>query len=242
MSEHTMHHHGETSPASTRGLHGMLLVGEDPMYASHLPMFMVPHNYQAILRVTLPDDVRGRLGDFRAHFGKDLLVTLKPEVFAITDLVTPEGGAPPLREFRADVVKGHFEHGGDPIGEAVSVTVDEVVVFEELDLTGTSLGGDLSYLMFGDADRDLFLAHRIGHRPSFDQVLRVGIEGEHFTQAEIERQGRPTVTVPGRPDSPSDRLAPDEVVAAHSSAGLHFERDLQVTVLSEVYVNSDELQ
>ena len=48
--------------------------------------------------------------------------------------------------------------------------------------------------------------------------------------------------VPGRPDSPSDRLAPGEVVAAHSSAGLHFERDLQVTVLSEIYMNSDELQ
>jgi hypothetical protein len=235
MSEHTMHHHGEPS---TRGLHGMLLVGEDPMYASHLPMFMAPHNYQAILRITLPDDVRRRLGDVRADFGKDLLVTLRPEVFAITDLVAPEA---PLRAFRADVVKGHFEHGGDPVGDAVTVTVEDVVVFQELDLAA-SLGGDLSYLLFGDADRDLFLAHRIGHRPGFDQVLRVGIEGEHFTQAEIDRQGRPTVTVPGRPDSPSDRLAPDEVVAAHSSAGLHFERDLQVTVLSEIYMNSDELQ
>ena len=231
-----MHHHGE---ASTRGLHGMLLVGDDPAYASHLPMFMAPHNYQVVLRVTLPDDVRRRLADVRAQLGKDQLVTLKPEVFAITDLVAPET---PLRAFRADVVQGHFEHGGEPVGEAVPVTVDDVVVFRELDMTGASLGGDLSYLLFGDADRELFLAHRVGHRPSFDQVLRVGIEGEHFTPAEIDRQGRPTVTVPGRPDSPSDRLAPNEVVAAHSSAGLHFERDLQVTVLSEIYVNSDELQ
>ena len=236
MSEHAMHHHGATS---TRGLHGMLLVGEDPMYASHLPMFMAPHNYQAILRITLPDDVRRQLGDVRAHVGKDVLVTLKPEVFAITDLVAPDT---PLRAFLADVVNGHFEHGGEPIAEAVTVTVEDVVVFQELDVSGTSHGGDLSYLLFGDADRDLFLAHLIDHRPSFDQVLRVAVAGEHFTQAEIDRQGRPTVGVPGRPDSPSDRLAPGEVVTAHSSAGLHFERDLQVTVLSEIYMNSDELQ
>ena len=236
MSEHAMHHHGATS---TRGLHGMLLVGEDPMYASHLPMFMAPHNYQAILRITLPDDVRRQLGNVRAHVGKDVLVTLKPEVFAITDLVAPES---PLQSFLADVVNGHFEHGGEPIAEAVTVTVEDVVVFQELDVSGTSHGGDLSYLLLGDADRDLFLAHRIDHRPSFDQVLRVAVAGGHFTQAEIDRQGRPTVGVPGRPDSPSDRLAPGEVVTAHSSAGLHFERDLQVTVLSEIYMNSDELQ
>ena len=67
------------------GIHGMLLVGETPMYLSPLPMFVPPHNYQVI---------------------------------------------------------------------------------------------------------HLFLAHQTGHRPSFDQVLRIAADGVHFTATEIDRQLR----------------------------------------------------
>ena len=34
------------------GLHGMLIVGEETIYVSHLPMWMRPHNFQVILEVT----------------------------------------------------------------------------------------------------------------------------------------------------------------------------------------------
>ncbi len=244
MSQHTMHPH---SPGSaTVGLHGMLLVGEDPMFALHLPMFMAPHNYQVVLEVTLPDDVRDRLRAVRAEAGPDALVTLKPEPFPIVDLAEPGEGRQPLTGFHADVVDGHFEHGGHLLAEAATVMVDDVFYFRELDVAAPGAvdaeDGELPYLLFGDADRDLFLAHRIGSRPSFDQTLRVTVEGDHFTQAELDRQGRPTVSVSGRRDTHSDRLRQGEVVAAHSSAGLHFQRALQVSVVSEVYVNSDELQ
>jgi len=36
----------------------------------------------------------------------------------------------------------------------------------------------------------LFLAHQTGHRPSFDQVLRIAADGVHFTATEIDRQLR----------------------------------------------------
>jgi len=34
-------------------IHGMLLVGEDTPYLSHLPKFASPHYYQAIFEVSL---------------------------------------------------------------------------------------------------------------------------------------------------------------------------------------------
>jgi len=53
-----MHHeHEPDDSGDSIGLHGMLRVGEMPMYLSHVPMFMPPRNYQVIVKVTLEDDV-----------------------------------------------------------------------------------------------------------------------------------------------------------------------------------------
>jgi len=126
MSDGEMHHgHEPDDPDQSIGIHGMLLVGETPMYLSHGPMFMPPHNYQVI-------------------------------------------------------------------------------------------------------------AHQIGHRPSFDQNLRIAADGVHFTETKIDRQLRPQVAIPGRTDSSDLRLKAGEIVAAHSSEGMHFQNDLQVHVLAQI--------
>ena len=246
MSDGKMHHgHEPDDPDQSIGIHGMLLVGEGPIYLSHLPMFMPPHNYQVILKVTLEDEVTRKLADFRAHFGHDMLVTVKPEPFAIRDLLAGDTDGHPLTEFRANIVKGHFEHAGDTLSHAALVRVDEVAYFEELDLGAADPDEtplDLGYFLFGDADHDLFLAHQIRHRPNFDQVLRILADGVDFTEAEIERQGRPTVTIPGRADLSDRRLKTGDLVAAHSSVGVHFQHDFQINVLAEIYLNEDELR
>jgi hypothetical protein len=240
------HDHMPADSGGGLGVHGMLLVGDSPSYLSHLPMFMSPHNYQVLLKATLEDEVTRRLRDLRAQLGPDTLVTVKPEVFAIEDLVPVAEDGHSLTEFRADVVAGHFEHGGEVVAARTAIHVDEVLYFHELGLEG---GGDpdgevaeLGYLLFGDADDELFMAHRIGHRPNFDQVLRITAEGVRFTEAEIERQGHPTVTIPGRKDAFEDRLQEGEAAAAQSSAGQHFHRDLQITAEAEIYVEEDELR
>ncbi len=222
----------------------MLLVGAGPMYLSHLPMFMAPHNYQFILQVTLEDDAVRKLGDFRARFGGDMLVTVRPEPFTLTDLNPLDADRPALTEFRADIVQGHFEHDGETLAEATSIQVDKVAYFQELDVSVAhpdETARDLEYLLFGDVDRDLFLAHRIWRRPSFDQILRVTATGVRFTATEIERQGHPTVAITGRTDAYRHRVMSGEVVAARSSAGSHFHRDLQIEAVTEIYFNEDEL-
>ena len=138
MSDGEMHHgHEPDDPDQSIGIHGMLLVGETPMYLSHVPMFMPLRNYQVI---------------------------------------------------------------------------------------------------------HLFRAHQTGHRPSFDQNLRIAADGVHFTETKIDRQLRPQVAIPGRTDSPDLRLKAGEIVAAQSSARMHFQNDLQVNVLAQIYSNEDELR
>jgi hypothetical protein len=239
-----MHHDEGSETLDTTGMHGMLLVGADPVYLAHLPMFMAPHNYQVILKVSLEDDVSRKLGDFRAHFGRDAFFTVAPEMFAITDLAPSDPAQPARTEFRADLVRGHFEHGGDVISANTLVRVEDVVLFRELPAgpVEEARRGDLKYLLFGDAGRELFLAHSITQPPDFDQVLLVTVSGEHFTETELRRQGGPTLEVPGRTNLPDERLRPDETVTAHSSAGQHFQVDVEVEVLAELYFNEDELR
>jgi hypothetical protein len=56
------------------GLHGMVIVGEETIYVSHLPMWMRPHNFQVILEVTFrgPDQLQARYVDDRKTTGTRL--------------------------------------------------------------------------------------------------------------------------------------------------------------------------
>jgi hypothetical protein len=235
-------HHPDTHPSSV-GMHGMLLTGTDPIYGSHLPMFMPPHNYQVLLKLQLEPDMVGMIHDLRAHFGRNTLITMAPRPFPITDLSPTDPSQPPLTEFRANVVRGHFEHDGDIIGQDTTVRVEQVVHFSELPLDGGDAAprGDLEYLIFGDAERELYLAHRVLSAPDFDQVLIVNVSGADFTERELDREGRPTLTVPGRTDTAEQRLRAGDKLAAHTAAGQHFHTDVDVEVVDEMYFMADEL-
>src|SRR5215210_610404 len=88
----------ERGRGAALGVHGMLVFGgqrtEDafrsPVYASHLPMFMAPHDFQVILKVS--GKAAGRYGDFVAHFGASEIYTFEPERFSIDEL-QPEARA-----------------------------------------------------------------------------------------------------------------------------------------------------
>jgi hypothetical protein len=242
MTSHGMHDHHQPpeQPGPPIGVHGMLLVGEAPVYLSHLPMFMAPHNFQVILEVTLNAEASRRLAEFRAQFGRDDLYTVKPEEFSIVDLLPVDPAKPALATFKADVVKGHFEKGGDVIAGGATVRVDDVIHFQELGPADKA--ADLDYFLFG-TEQQFFLAHRITRPPDFDQVLSVNVTGHRFTKDELrqERFGV-LVTIPGRANTPRDRIKPGEKVSGRGHVvGAHQFLDLQVEVLSEIYFEEGEL-
>ena len=94
MNQDTHHHgHHHESHGGPTDFHGMLVVGEETVYLSHLPMFDHPHHaFQAILEATLTDEG----GDPRAVYADDRkqtrtkVYTLAPEEFFLPDLVAAD--------------------------------------------------------------------------------------------------------------------------------------------------------
>lgn len=151
----------------TWGTHGMALFGgREALFASHLPMFHAPHDYQVILQVRLADPkldaaLRARLD------GKTALWTIEPDKFEL-DRLAP-GAAMPLRDFNANLVQGHFEQGGRTQYRKVSVVVEQVVLFRRLS-PQTLENASARYMQVGTG-RQRFLVKTIDSRPDFDHIV-----------------------------------------------------------------------
>ncbi|CAM5663524.1 hypothetical protein SPURM210S_04923 [Streptomyces purpurascens] len=120
-----------TDPKAT---HGMLVVGEETAYLSHLPMFMRPHDFQVLLEATFTNDA----GDAQQVYVDDrrttgtAVYTPRPERFVLTELVG-EDGQPARTSFTGTLFRGHFERGGTEILDPVTVDVRHVVHFRRFD-------------------------------------------------------------------------------------------------------------
>jgi hypothetical protein len=240
------HHHHQHHDGPTRGVHGMLVLGGQrtdsamgsSVYVSHLPMFMAPHDFQVIARVT--GEAALRLAPFVAHFGTDPIYTFKPEVFAIDEL-DPAGGGPARTSFRGTLFRGHFERGGSQIADDVSFEVEHVIHFRRFSAPGGNAPrGELRYLCFGERDA-AFLAHLISAPPDFDQVLAVELGSVSGLSDEGLRAGA-VLAIPGREDNPDARLTEGEsltgaVQAGEAAAG----GSIEITVANEYYLETGEL-
>jgi len=150
------------------GVHGMLVLGSESIYASHLPMFMPQHRYQGIWEVSF-----GAEGDkvYRAERARPenakQIFTLNPlERFRLPELTQTR------KSFQADVFLGHFEREGhERILQNVKVTLRRQVHWHPF-RNSHERPEAATYLLFGK-DKELFLAHWISLAPNFDQVVSV---------------------------------------------------------------------
>jgi hypothetical protein len=155
---------GHAPSSDPPGSHGMLVVGTDVVYLSHLPMFHVPHNYQLIFEAALDADV---LADYRRDAGAhaETYYTLVPtERWVLPDTIV-EGA-----RFSADLYRGHFERGGTPIRQGVTVMVRRIVHFRRFD--PGHVPDPAQWIAFGRG-HEHFLAHRIEAAPDMDQVVQL---------------------------------------------------------------------
>ena len=248
MSEH-MDHGGESMPGmdmeagSDVGIHGMLLFGGGKIYLSHLPMFDPPHNFQVLLRVTLlgeGTEPRSTYLNDRAATGAKLY-TFVPEEFPMSGLIGDSSQPPSVTSFKGSIFHGHFERGGTQLLAGVTATVDEVVYLAELDRTAKPFDGQrLEYLCFGEPG-ELFLAHTIRNRPSFDHIAPFRFLDPEFA----DHSATKPVKFSDRDDRPEQKLERNEEVSAffYQSIGPHgqhgFSTNLQIG--EEIYFEVEEL-
>jgi hypothetical protein len=230
-------------------MHGQLIVGEESLYLSHLPVFWFdpghhPHNFQVILEVTFSqegsDPQAVYVRDRRAH-SDQRVYTLAPEPFNMSDLLLRYPGYQPLRAFKGRVVRGHFEKTPHTsILDPVVVNVQNIVYFREFDQQA-SKHPQLEYLLFGRG-QEFFLAHLISAPPpDFDQTARVTISGHALTDDELRRGMR--VTFPGRHNTAERRLkAGERVVCEVPGVEARAAGVLQLAVSEEVYCEEGELE
>jgi hypothetical protein len=144
------------------GVHGMVVFGREHFFASHLPLYHAPHDWQVILEVAPPADVAVR---WRSELGDAPLVTFEPEPFDLMRLA-PDA-ASPLRDIAGTIYRGHFERGGAP-WQRVQLHVERVLLFRKVDPRGTTAKSD--YFAFG-ATGERYLVHAIGARPDVDEIF-----------------------------------------------------------------------
>ena len=209
---------GPGNSADQPSVHGMLIVGEQTAYLSHLPMFGSPHDYQVILEVTFTKPGGDPQTDYfndRKQTGKKLY-TLEPERFVLTDLAA----ATPLHSFKASIYRGHFERfrterakEAARIAQGVDVNVTKVIHFRKFDPKAAKLS-QLEYLLFGKG-AELFLAHSITKPPDFDQVLSAQTT-HRFTDQELSNGV--SIVFPGKANQSSQRIKGAQPVSGRIKA------------------------
>ncbi|GAA2787608.1 hypothetical protein GCM10010441_10860 [Kitasatospora paracochleata] len=256
--------HGHHDGDMTLGTHGMLLLGGEVFYMSHLPMFMSPHNFQVILEVSLDDTDGSTVRSHQHVVPEEPYDTFVPEDFPMSEL-DPRGAGPRRTSITGTIFCGHFERKGGqhpPLAKRTIATVQSVVYFAQLDVEAEHQDDrELSYLCFGRGGQ-LYLAHEINAAPDFDQVLAVrAVPGtatnplgerlpdddatlekffaERFAVAE-------PVAIGGRSDKPDQRVAPPETVhgsffATAPPSGFHG-FGVQLEAEREVYMETGDLR
>ena len=224
------------------GIHNMMVVGQQAIYASHLPMFDSEHRFQVILEVEL-----GKRGQSlsKAYFDDRRanptvrMYTLEPrETFVLARLFGAD--PPPTKAFRGNVYRGHLERRGVQLDRLtdVDVTVKRVLYAQEI---GPAMArpDTLDYILFGSGT-ELFLAHRITQPPDFDQIVGVKVSGRTFTSDELIRGV--SIKVPDRPNAPDRRLrAKDKVAGQGQVKGSDTLSPLTLEVTTEFYFEESEL-
>ena len=199
MEDHTTQH------GDMPDVHGMLVIGKETAFLSHLPMFDHPHHsYQVLLEVTFTKPGSNAHADYvsdRRSTGTKVY-TLVPERFVLLDLVSTDPEKPARTSFKGTIFRGHFERGGKKIIENVEVNVTRVVHFRRFE--------PLTYMLFGKG-QELFLAHLITKPPDFDQVLTVErVSGRLLADEEL--QHGVLVRFPGTTNTIANRLKPGQTV------------------------------
>lgn len=150
--------------AQSAAVHGMVLFGSDQLYVSHIPMYMTPHDHQALAKVSI--SATGLAAYERYNKGGQQYFTIAPRPFVLPQMLNGT-----LKSFQADIHRGSFEQGGPVIASGVTVTVESIEYQSRLSRSTAPLR-TLQYLTVDDGENS-FLAHKITAPNNFDHIVQI---------------------------------------------------------------------
>jgi hypothetical protein len=154
-------HHSNDKPST----HGMVIFGTERIYASHLPMFHTPHDYQVIMEIQMDPQAKKKFIRDQETHRDNVTYTIAPETFILPEMLNSP------HAFKAMIYRGHFERGGTPVSDSVTINIKQIIYqlkFEK----GTPKPANYSMIVFGNRTEQ-FAVHQISSSPDFDQVMRV---------------------------------------------------------------------
>ncbi len=158
--------HGHSGMAADKpSVHGMLIFGTHTIYASHLPLFHAPHNYQVILELELNKDAKEKFIKDQQLHPEFTTYTFEPERFVLPDKINSKGS------FKANLYRGHFERGGVKIADSINIKILAVIFFKQFDPAAPRQANAV-YLLFGNG-KEQFAVHQISNKPDFEQIILV---------------------------------------------------------------------
>lgn len=183
--------------------HGMLVFGDKQLYASHLPMFHAPHDYQVLLKLKFEPSTLTERHYIGAKQSGKTLFTIEPERFDLTTVIDGK-----RTSFKAKLYDGHFERGGKNLGSATFI-VEKVIFSSKLD-PAADPNLTPGYFVFGQGG-EYFAAHLIQGKPSFDAIVSV-TQPVEFKEAHCQRRFCPDPVVKPVPDSKLPLTLPTIIV------------------------------
>jgi hypothetical protein len=166
VSTYTYAQHDHAAMSNDKAsTHGMLIFGTTKIYASHLPMFRTPHNYQIILDFALGAKALQKFITDQKQNPQYTTYTIEPEKFVLPDMVGKKG------TFKANLYRGHFERGGIKIADSITLKIVSVVYFKKFDAAATKQT-EANFIVFGN-NKEQFAIHQISNKPDFEQILQV---------------------------------------------------------------------
>ncbi len=226
-----------TKAPEQAAVHGMLLLGDGPVYLAQIPTEGQPHDYQILLEVELLKTGKDPLATYvqdRKITGEKLY-TIVPEPILPSELFQPEG-SPARRTFKANAFRGHFEHGGQSFLSDLTIKVKRVVMGKKFD-GKTAQKPTLRYFVFGN-DRELFAAHLLDEPTDFEHLLAIRINAGILNDKEAQTVRRGALlNFPAVADRAEDALkAGREVDADVRVGGVFFPVTMQA--LTDYYLDA----
>jgi hypothetical protein len=146
------------------GSHGMVLFQDNNknIYASHLPLYYTPHDYQIIYQIDSNQNTR-----LNEMLDKGM-VTVLPENFDLSRLIESDKFT-----VKATYFDGHFERGGNASFKS-NITFSKQI-FSKKVIVAEEKSNTMFYLVPINKTQQLYI-HRIDQRPSFDAIGFINTE------------------------------------------------------------------